>query len=76
MLTVDFFVESQEEYIWGELSQFQAQKLFSSVDKKGVANQRTRNRLTDIIAGYTTLEELEKLSHNDFEPLKRFVKKR
>ena len=73
---VDFFVESQEKFIWGELSPFQAQRLLSSVNKKGVANQRTRNKLTDIIVGYTTLEELEEVTHNNYESLKRFVKTR
>ena len=73
---VDYFVEGKEEYIWGKMSKTQAKKLLSSVNGKGVANQRIKNRLVTILVNYTTLEEVEEITHNNYDSLKRFVKKR
>ena len=58
------------------MSKTQAKKLLSSVNGKGVANQRIKNRLVTILVNYTTLEEVEEITHNNYDSLKRFVKKR
>ena len=73
-IIVEYLIENGEDFIWGSMTKQQVNRLLSSINNNGVLDIRVANRLIDSLVNYSTLPELEEISHNNYDSLKRFIK--
>ena len=66
---------TNERLVWSTLSDTQKQLYLSSAINKKQEDIKTRQRIKEYIANYTTLSELERVADHDLKVLKRFIVK-
>ena len=66
---------TNERLVWSTLSDAQKQIYLSSAINKKQEDIKTRERIKEYIANYTTLPELERVADHDLKVLKRFIVK-
>ncbi len=66
---------TNERLVWSTLSDAQKQLYLSSAINKKQEDIKTRQRIKEYIANYTTLPELERVADHDLKVLKRFIVK-
>lgn len=59
--------------IWSELSEVQKKIYISSTINYGKSEELIREQITNYVANYTTVPELEGISKKDYKVLKRFI---
>ena len=75
MIVVLYLIcNSNDEFVWGSLSDIQKRMLCSCALKHNSRDKIVREHLIDIISNYTTLTELEK-GVTKTRVLNRFIKK-
>ena len=71
---INYFVDNNRDLIWGDLSDNQKRAYLSSVTRKTQADRKTRKRINNYIANYTTLDELNNIQEDDYKLLNKFIK--
>jgi len=66
---------TNERLVWSALSDAQKKLYLSSAINKKQEDVKTRQRIKEYIANYTTLPELERVANHDLKVLKRFIVK-
>ena len=66
---------TNERLVWSSLSDAQKQLYLSSAINKKQEDIKTKQRIKEYIANYTTLPELERVADHDLKVLKRFIVK-
>ena len=73
---IRFLVSNTDEsLVWSSLSDAQKQLYLSSAINKRKEDIKTRQRIKEYIANYTTLPELERVAGHDLKVLTRFIVK-
>ena len=71
---INFFVDNNEDLLWGKMTDNQKKLYLSSVTKKTLNDIVLRKRIINNIANYTTLDELENIEKDDYKILTKFMK--
>ncbi len=71
---VNFFTKDKKDLIWQDYSANQNKLLIESLSAKGARGRNTKEVLSNYIANYTTIEELEKFKKGNVKVLNRFVR--
>ena len=73
---VNYLVFNTEESLfWTKLTETQKRKYLSSIVNQKESDLRTRKRLNQMIAYYTTILELEDVANHNLHVLQRFIVK-
>ncbi len=72
---IAYLIYNTDELVWGKLSDTQKKLYLSSIIGSKKLDVLIKERMIDIIANYTTLPELEDVKDNNYDVLKRFIKR-
>ena len=73
---INYIVETKEEFAWGILTDAQKRKLASSIINNRREDKEIKEKTVTLIANYTILPELNKISTNPEIVLKKLIKKK
>ena len=71
---IEYLLTNTDEFVWGELSDFQKSIIEGSMNNKNQIDRLVRGRMVDIVTNYTTKPELEVVAKGDYKPLHRLIK--
>ena len=71
---IEYLLTNTDEFVWGELSDFQKSIIEGSMKNKKQIDRLVRGRMVNIVTNYTTKPELEVIAKGKYEPLHRLIK--
>ena len=71
---IAYLIQDTKELVWEELSGYKRKIYESALTKDYMPETVLKNNLTEMIAGYTTMSELDDVRSGDYQVLRRFIR--